>query len=278
VTGSVLIPFGRRQVFPSLPPPRLSFVCFLLPEAARTPHKDFFLDPRPPAPPLPQSPVLSDALQVCHPHAAGIDMGEAEHWVAVPPGCDPQPVRRFGTFTADLDALADWLMDCGVTTVAMESTGVSWIPLFELLEARGLQVLLIDPRQAKRAPGRPKTDRLDGKWRQRLHTSGLLAGAFRPADQVCVLRGSLRHRQMLMTYAAHHIQPRQKALEQMHLKLTQVVSDITGVTGMAILKAIVAGERDQQHLAKLRNPHCHHDEDDIAKARQGTWRAEHLFA
>jgi len=222
--------------------------------------------------------VLSDALQVCHPHSAGIDMGEAEHWVAVPPGCDPQPVRRFGTFTADLDALADWLMDCGVTTVAMESTGVSWIPLFELLEARGLQVLLIDPRQAKRAPGRPKTDRLDGKWRQRLHTSGLLAGAFRPADQVCVLRGSLRHRQMLMTYAAHHIQPRQKALEQMHLKLTQVVSDITGVTGMAILKAIVAGERDPQHLAKLRNPHCHHDEDDIAKARQGTWRAEHLFA
>ena len=105
--------------------------------------------------------MLSDALQVCHPHAAGIDIGEAEHWVAVPPGRDPQPVRRFGTFTADLDALADWLIDCGVTTVAMESTGVYWIPLFELLEARGLQVLLIDPRQAKRAPGRPKTDRLD---------------------------------------------------------------------------------------------------------------------
>src|SRR5207245_4313203 len=111
-----------------------------------------------------QSPMLSEALQVCHPHAAGIDIGEAEHWVAVPPGCDPQPVRRFGTFTADLDALADWLLDCGVTTVAMASTGVSWIPLFALLEARGLQVLLIDPRHAKRAPGRPTTDRLDGKW------------------------------------------------------------------------------------------------------------------
>jgi len=227
---------------------------------------------------LPPSPLLSEALQVYHPHAAGIDIGEAEHWVAGPPGCDPQPVRRFGTFTADLDALADWLIDCGVTTVAMESTGVSWIPLFELLEARGLQVLLIDPRQAKRVPGRPKTDRLDCKWLQRWHTYGLLAGAFRPDAHVCVLRSYLRHRQMLLTYAAHHIQHMHKALEQMNLKLTQVVSEITGVTGMAILKAILAGERDPQRLAKLRNPHCHHDEDDIAKALQGTWRAEHLFA
>src|SRR5438552_7132642 len=245
-----------------------------------TPPKDFCLDPGPPAPTptFPPLPVLSDALQVCHPHAAGIDIGEAEHWVAVPPGCDPQPGRRFGTFTVDLDALADWLIDGGVTTVAMESTGVYWIPLFELLEARGVQVLLIDPRQAKRAPGRPKTDRLDCKWLQRLHTYGLLAGAFRPDDQVCVLRGYLRHRQMLLTYAAHHIQHMHKALQQMNLKLTQVVSDLTGVTGMAIIKAILAGERDPQHLAKLRNPHCHHDEDDIAKALQGTWRAEHLFA
>jgi transposase len=243
-----------------------------------TPHKDFHLAPRPPAPLFPPSPVLSDALQVCHPHAAGIDIGEAEHWVAVPPGRDPQPVRRFGTFTADLDTLADWLLDCGVTTVAMESTGVYWIPVFELLEARGLQVLLIDPRQAKRAPGRPKTDRLDCQWLQRLHAYGLLAGAFRPDAQVCVLRSYLRHRQMLLTYAAHHIQHMQKALQQMNLKLTQVVSDITGVTGMAILKAILAGERDPQHLAQLRNPHCHHAEDDIAKALQGTWHAEHLFA
>ena len=155
-----------------------------------TPPKDYCLDPCLPVPTpiLPPSAVLSEALQVCNPHAAGIDIGEAEHWVAVPPGCDPQPVRRFGTFTADLDALADWLIDCGVTTVAMESTGVYWIPLFELLEARGLQVLLIDPRQAKRAPGRPKTDRLDCKWLQRLHTYGLLAGAFRPEAHVCVLR------------------------------------------------------------------------------------------
>jgi transposase len=245
-----------------------------------TPHKDYGLDlpPSVPTPLLPQSPILSEALQVCHHHAAGIDIGEAEHWVAVPPGGDPQPVRRFGTFTADLDALADWLIDCGVTTVAMASTGVYWIPLFALLEARGVQVLLIDPRQAKHVPGRPKTDRLDCQWLQRLHAYGLLAGAFRPADQVCVLRGYLRHRQMLLTYAAHHMQHMHKALEQMNLKLTQVVSAITGVTGMAILKAILAGERDPQRLAKLRNPHCHHTEDDIAEALQGTWRAEHLFA
>ena len=245
-----------------------------------TPPKDSCLDPCLPVPTpiLPPSAVLSEALQVCNPHAAGIDIGEAEHWVAVPPGCDPQPVRRFGTFTADLDALADWLIACGVTTVAMASTGVYWIPWFALLEARGWQVLLIDPRQAKRAPGRPKTDRLDCTWLQRLHTYGLLAGAFRPEAHVCVLRSYLRHRQMLLTYAAHHIQPMHKAFEQMHLKLTQVVSEITGVTGMAILKAIIAGERDPQHLAKLRHPHCHHDEDDIAKALPGTWRAAHLFA
>src|SRR5438552_12681968 len=180
-----------------------------------TPPKDFCLDPGPPTPPptVPPSPALSDALQICHPHAAGLDIGEAEHGVAVPPGCDPQPVRRFGTCTADLDALADWLIDCGVTTVAMASTGVYWIPLFELLEARGVQVLLIDPRQAKRAPGRPTTDRLDCQWLPRVHAYGLRAGAFRPDDQVCVLRSYLLHRQMLLTSAAHHIQHMQSALQ-----------------------------------------------------------------
>jgi hypothetical protein len=222
--------------------------------------------------------VLSEALQVCHPHAAGSDIGEAEHGVAVPPGGDPQPVRRFGTVPVDLDALADWLIDCGVTTVAMASTGVSWIPLFALLEARGLQVLLIDPRQAKRAPGRPKTDRLACQGLQRLHAYGLLAGAFRPDDQVCVLRSSLRHRQMLLTYAAPPMQHRHKALPQMNRKLPQVVSALPGVTGMAIIKAIVAGERHPVTLATLRTPHGQHDADAIATALQGTWRAEHLFA
>jgi transposase len=243
------------------------------------PHKDSCLDPPPaPTPTLPPSPVLSEALQICHPHAAGIDIGEAEPWGAVPPGGDPQPVRRFGTFTVALAALAAWLLACGVTTVAMASTGVYWRPLFELLAARGFQGLLIAPRQAQRVPGRPKTDRRDGTWLQRVPTYGLLAGALRPEAHVCVPRRSLRHRQMLLTYAAHPMQPRHKALAQMHRKRTQVVSDSTGVTGMAILTAIIAGERAPQRLAKLRNPHGPHAEEDIAQALQGPWRAEHLFA
>ena len=244
------------------------------------PRNDSFLDPCPPVPTptLPQSSGLSDALQVCHPHAAGIDIGEAEHWVAVPPGCAPQPVRRFGTCTAALAALADWLLDGGVTAVAMASTGVSWMPLFELLEARGVQVLLIDPRQAQRTPGRPTTDRLDCQWLRRLHAYGLLAGAFRPDDQVCMLRSSWRHRQMLLPSAAHHMQHMQKALQQMNRKLTQVVRAITGATGMAILQAIIAGERDPVTLAQLRNPPCQHDAGEVAKAWQGTWRAEPLCA
>lgn len=230
--------------------------------------------------PLPEShEVVADSeLHVLHPNAAGIDIGEAEHWVAVPPHRDPQPVRRFGTFSTDLHALADWLLACSVTTVSMESTGIYWIALFELLESRGLQVVLIDPRQAKRAPGRPKTDVLDCQWLQRLHTYGLLSGAFRPEEQVCVLRVYLRQRQMLISRAAEHIQHMQKALQQMNLKLTQVVSDITGVTGMSIIKAILAGERDRLKLAQLRDPRCKHSEADIAKALEGTWRAEHLFA
>jgi len=235
-----------------------------------TPRKDNFPHPDPPARP--------PSLQVVNPHAAAVDIGAAEHWVAVPPDRDAQPVRRFGTCTLDLEALADWLLACDITTVAMESTGVYWIPLFEVLEARGFQALLIDPRQAQRAPGRPKSDPRDCQWLQRLHAYGLLAGAFRPADQVCVLRAYLRQRRMLITYASQHIQHMQKALEQMNLKLPEVVSDITGVTGMAIIKAILAGERDPVTLAKLRDRRCKHGEEQIAKALQGTWRAEHLFA
>jgi transposase len=166
-----------------------------------TPHTDSGLAPRPsaPTPTLPLSPLRADALQVCHPHAAGLDRGEAEHWGAVPPGRAPQPVRRFGPCTADRDALADWLIDCGVTTVAMASTGVSWMPLLALLETRGREGRLLDPRQAQRAPGRPTTDRLDCPGRQRLHAYGLLAAAVRPAAPVWVLRSSRRHRQRLRT-------------------------------------------------------------------------------
>jgi transposase len=215
---------------------------------------------------------------VTNPDAAGIDVGADEHWVAVPADRDAEPVRRFGACTADLEAIAAWLRACGVTTVAMESTGVYWIPLYELLEARGLAVQLVDARQVARAPGRPKTDPNDCQWIQRLHSYGLLSAAFRPQEQVVVLRAYLRQRDMLVTYAGQHIQHMQKALEQMNVKLTEVVSDITGVTGMGIIKAILRGERDPVALAKLRDPRCKESEATIARALLGTWREEHLFA
>jgi transposase len=215
---------------------------------------------------------------VLNPHAAGIDIGAAEHWVAVPPEADPESVRCFGTCTADLEALAAWLQASGVTTIALESTGVYWVPLFELLEARGFQVRLVDARQTRAVPGRPKSDARDCQWIQRLHSCGLLQGAFRPDDQVVVLRSYLRQRQMLVTYASEHIQHMQKALEQLNVKLPEVVSDVTGVTGMAIIKAILQGQRDPLQLAKLRHPRCKQDEQAIARALYGNWRAEHLFA
>jgi transposase len=174
--------------------------------------------------------------------------------------------------------LAEWLIANGVTTVALESTGVFWIPLFELLESRGLEVCLVDVRQMRRIPGRPKSDKHDAQWLQRLHAYGLLAAAFRPAEPVCVLRSYLRQRTMLVTYAAQHIQHMQKALTQMNVKLQHVVSDITGVTGMAIIRAIIGGERDPVTLAKLRDDRCSHSEAEIARALYGNWRVEHLFA
>ena len=210
--------------------------------------------------------------------AAGIDIGAEEHWAAVPPGrnTEGQDVRRFGAFTGELCALADWLKQCGIQTVAMESTGVYWIPLYELLVERGFEVLLVDARQAKNVPGR-KTDVLDCQWLQELHTYGLLRGAFRPVDQVCILRSYLRQRSMLVSYASHHIQHMQKALEQMNLKLSHVVSDITGLTGRGIIKAILSGERDPVKLAKLRDPRCKSSEATVARALEGHYREEHLF-
>ena len=210
--------------------------------------------------------------------AAGIDIGAEEHWVAVPPGRDTegQDVRRFGAFTGELCALADWLKQCGIQTLAMESTGVYWIALYELLVERGFEVLLVDARQARNVPGR-KTDVLDCQWLQELHTYGLLRGAFRPVDQVCILRSYLRQRSMLVSYASHHIQHMQKALEQMNLKLAHVVSDITGLTGMGIIKVILSGERDPVKLAKLRDPRCKSSEATVARALEGHYREEHLF-
>ena len=234
-------------------------------------------------------PVRLESLSVLHPHAAGIDLHPSAHWVAVPPGSAPPApadhpsnlpahVRKFGTCTADLEALADWLTACHVTTVAMESTGIYWVTLFELLERRGFEVNLIDPRQTKHAPGRPKSDVLDCQWIQRLHSYGLLSASFRPDDQIVVLRGYLRQRLMLLEYGSCHIQHMQKALELMNVKLTETVRDITGMTGMAIIKAILQGKRNPLELAKLRDPRCRKTEAELARALYGNWRAEHMFA
>jgi transposase len=213
-------------------------------------------------------------MHVVHPHAAAVDVHSDLHVACVA----PDRVRSFGAYSADLAALADWLASEAVTSVVLESTGVYWIPLFELLEKRGFEVFLIEPSQASHCGARPKTDVRDCQWLQRLHTCGLLRPSFRPPDSVIALRGFWRQRQMLVRYASHHVQHMQKALEQMNLKLTEVVSSVVGVTGTAILTAIIAGERDPKKLAALRHEKCARSEAEIALALEGTWRAEHLFA
>ena len=209
-------------------------------------------------------------------NAAGIDVGATSHFVAVPADRAEQPVQEFAAFTADLYRLADWLTECGVKTVAMESTGVYWIPLFEVLEERGFRVMLVDPRRIKNVPGR-KTDVLDCQWLQQLHTYGLLSGAFWPDGDIRRLRSYLRQRAMLVEYASHHIQHMQKALTQMNVKLQHVIRDITGKTGMDIIEAIAGGERDPRKLARLRDPRTKADEATITKSLQGHWREEHFF-
>lgn len=212
-------------------------------------------------------------------NAAGIDIGAQKHYVAVPKGRDPQgrDVRHFDTFTTDLYTLADWLKQCDIDTVAMESTGVYWLPLFEILEQKGFEVRLVNPRSIKHAPGR-KTDVVDCQWIQQLHAYGLLTSAFRPDDQIGVLRAYHRQRTMLVNHASTHIQHMQKAMEQMNIKLTNVLSDITGTTGMKIIRSILSGERDPKKLAQHRDPHCKKSVKEIAKSLHGNWRDEHLFA
>lgn len=216
-------------------------------------------------------------FQLAHPNAAGIDVGSASHWVAVPADRDGQPVREFKSFTDDLIALAEWLSACGVDSVAMESTGVYWIPLFELLAARGFTVYLVNARHVKNVPGR-KSDVLDCQWLQQLMSFGLLSAAYRPAEDICALRAVVRSRQMLLDYQASHVQHMQKALTQMNLQLGNVISDVAGVTGLAIIRAIVAGERDPDALARYRDRRIKASTEDIAKSLRGNWREEHLFA
>jgi transposase len=212
------------------------------------------------------------------PGAAAIDIGATMHVAAVGPNEDPEgAVRSFGTFTADLQRLADWFEQCGVRTIAMESTGVYWIPAFEILDQRGFEVVLVNARDAKHVPGR-KTDISDAQWLQRLHAYGLLRPSFRPKGEIASLRAYLRQRERLLDYSASHIQHMQKALTQMNLQLHHVVSDITGATGMAIIRAIVAGERDPVTLASYRDVRCHASIDTIRQALVGNDREEHIFA
>lgn len=216
-------------------------------------------------------------LTTIHANAAGLDVGSTFHVVAVAPDRAQNPVRTFRSFTGDLHRLADWLAEVGVTTVAMESTGVYWIPVFEILEARGFEVILVNARYVKNVPGR-KTDVNDAQWLQQLHEHGLLRGSFRPHDRVVRLRALVRHRERLVDQAATHIQHMQKALMQMNVQLHHVVTDITGVTGMKIIRAIIGGVHEPEVLAQHRDVRCKQSVQTIREALEGNYRPEHVFA
>src|SRR4051794_38265592 len=224
-----------------------------------------------------RSKASTKALAPIHPNAAGLDVGATFHVVAVPRDRDDEPVRSFRSFTGDLHRLADWLASVGITTIAMESTGVYWVPVFEILEARGFEVLLVNARDAKNVPGR-KTDVNDAQWLQQLHEHGLLRGSFRPRDGVARLRALLRHRERLVEYAASHIQHMQKALMLMNVQLHHVVSDITGMTGMKIIRSILDGVSDVNVLANHRDRRCKASFDTVRKALRGNYRSEHVFS
>lgn len=216
------------------------------------------------------------ALPVVNVNAAGIDIGSRFHVVAIDASADSQPVRTFGSFTNELRALVAWLVSQGITTVAMESTAMYWIPLYEILVENGLEVVLVNARLSKHVPGR-KSDVNDAQWLQRLHSCGLLRGSFHPAEEILSLRSYVRQRESLVAIAAANIQHIQKALDQMNVQLHHVVSDITGVTGMNILNAINLGERNPTVLAGLRVGTCKSTECEIAAALDGNYRSEHLF-
>jgi transposase len=220
-----------------------------------------------------------EALPVQHPHAAGIDIGSRSHWACVgfTTDADSGLTREFPAHTAGLKAIAAFLREHQVDTVAMESTGIYWVPLYELLQAEGFEVLLVDPSSTHQLRGRPKTDRRDCQWIYRLHSVGLSAAAFRPDERTCQLRAYLRQRANLVRQASRHVQHMQKALEPMNLKLTEVLSDITGLTGRAIIRAILRGIRAPEKLAKHRDRGCKASAAEIAQALTGSYRDEHLF-
>jgi transposase len=218
----------------------------------------------------------TEGLPILNLHAAGIDVGSREHYVAVPPGRDPCPVQRFGSFTADLHRLAKWLVACRIETVVMQATGVYWVALFQVLQDYGLDVQVVNAQHTKTLPGR-KTDVQECQWLQKLHTFGLLNRSFRPAEAIRVLRSYLRQRENLVTAASICVQHMQKALTEMNVQLANVISDITGVTGMAILRALVAGERNLQKLAQLKHKQIHATPAEIAQSLEGNWREELVF-
>lgn len=219
---------------------------------------------------------VSKCWTIQHPNAAGIDIGGSSHFVAVPADRSETPVQEFGCYTQDLHDMAKWLRSCKITIVALESTGVYWIPVYEVLESHGIDVMLVHARNVKHVSGR-KSDVLDCQWLQQLMTYGLLSAAFRPPANVCALRAISRQRDMLIQERARSVQRMQKALTQMNIQLSNAITDITGTSGLAIMRAIIAGERDPAKLAKLRNYRIHASEAEIAKSLEGTWKTEHLF-
>jgi len=221
-------------------------------------------------------PQQQETPSVFQPNAAGIDIGAREIYIAVPADRDEHPVRKCGTFTSDLHQMAEWLVNCGITTAAMESTGVYWIPVYDVLEQHGIQVCLVNPRNMKNVPGK-RTDFHECQWIQHLHAMGLLQSAFRPEAEVCAVRTLMRQRNDLVQMASQHVQHMQKALTQMNVQFHHVISDITGLTGMAILDAIVAGERDPAVLAKLRDHRIKASEETIQKSLEGNWRSEQIL-
>src|SRR6516164_4044405 len=216
-------------------------------------------------------------LPIINPNAAGIDIGATQIFVAVPPDRDAESVRCFATFTADLEKLADWLAACKIQTAAMESTGVDWIPLFQILEKRNIEPVLVNAQHLKNVPGRKKTDVVDCQWIQHLHAAGLLRGSFRPQQEICAIRSLWRHRDNLIQLATVHLQHMQKALDQMNLQIHHVISDLSGTTGLSIVDAILAGERDPHPLAKLRDWRIKASEETIVKSLVGDYREEPLF-
>jgi len=216
------------------------------------------------------------SLEVIHPNAAGIDIGNESHYVAVPPTRDSQPVRRFGCTTAELKAMANWLKQCGIGTVAMQSTGVYWIAVYDILERAGLEVYLVNARDTKNLPGR-KSDVQESQWLMKLHTYGLLRNSFRPSQEIRTMRTYWRQRNDLVQSAGRHIQRIQKALTQMNIQLANVLSDVSGMTGQAIIKAILTGERDPHKLVAFRDHRVKASEEKIARSLEGNWEEDHLF-